>query len=120
MEILNYIGFDKIYFLDVFEKELSKLKKHDSKYASWLERKLEILEHGATAATDGKQFEKLSNYELFSIRHVSKRNERIIYYIIDEDDSVILLLAFCERNKSDYRNAIDTALKRLKKLKEEL
>lgn len=119
MEILNYTGFDKIYYLDVFEKELSKLTKQDPKYANWLERKLEILERGATAATDGKQFEKLSNCELFSIRHVSKQNERIIYYIIDEDDSVILLCAFNERNKSDYRNAISKAIQRLKILEKE-
>ncbi len=120
MEILNYTGFDKIYYLDVFEKELSKLKKKNPKYAKWLERKLEILERGATAATDGKRFEKLENYDLYSIRHVSKQNERIIYYIIDEDDSVILLCAFQESNTSDYRNAINTSLQRLKILKEEL
>lgn len=120
MEIHIYDDLDNIYYLDIFEKELSNLIKKDREYANWLDKKLKILEKGAKAATDGKRFEHLKNTELFCIRHVSKQNERVIYYIIDEDDSVILLCAFQERNKSDYRNAISAASRRLKELKKGL
>ncbi|GEM_PF-6895120 len=120
MVIHNYDGLDNIYYLDIFEKELRKIKKDNPNYSKWLDRKIKILSRDAAGATDGKTFEKLSGQQLYSIRHPSKNNERVIYYIIDDDNSVILLTAFCERNKSDYQHSIAISKQRLKALETEL
>lgn len=119
MEIYNYESLGNIFYLGSFKRELSKLKRDNPNYAKWLDRKIKILSQDAAGATDGIHFEKLSNQQLYSIRHPSKNNERVIYYIITDDNSVILLTAFAEHNDSDYQRSIERANQRLKILKEE-
>ena len=65
-------------------------------------------------AIDLPQFEKLAgNDRLYCIRHPeSKKNVRVIYVI--EEGAIILLTAFLEKNRGDYKRAVDTALERLK------
>ena len=119
MEIYNYESLGNIFYLSSFKRELSKLKKDNPNYAKWLDRKIKILSQDAAGATDGIHFEKLSSQQLYSIRRPSKNNERVIYYIITDDNSVILLTAFAEHNDSDYQRSIERANQRLKILKEE-
>lgn len=62
------------------------------------------------------QFGKLTGFDkLYSIRHPeSRKNVRVLYTI--EDDTIILLTAFLEKNAGDYQRAIEIAQKRLKRL----
>ncbi len=121
MEIHNYEDFENIFYIDKFLVELKRLKKDDANYARWLHKRLAILNNGAKEATNGHQFEKLENEELYSIRRQSQQNQRVIYYIIDEDEGgVILLSAFKEQNTSDYKNHIKLSNNRINEIKKEL
>lgn len=74
---------------------------------------LAVLEQEKEKAIDLPQFEKLTGIDrLYSIRHPeSKKNVRVIYAI--EEDSIILLTAFLEKNSGDYQRSIEIAQKRL-------
>ena len=83
------------------------------RYQQKLIEDLAVLEQEKEKAIDLLQFEKLSGVDrLYSIRHPeSKKNVRVIYTI--EEEAIILLTAFLEKNSGDYQRAISTAHKRL-------
>lgn len=84
------------------------------RYQKKLVADLAVLEEELESAIDLQQFEKLTGVErLYSIRHPeTKKNVRVIYTIFE--GSIILLVAFLEKNDSDYQRAIETAKKRLR------
>ncbi len=84
------------------------------RYQKKLIEDLAVLELEKEKAVDLPQFEKLAgNDRLYCIRHPeSKKNVRVIYVI--EEGAIILLTAFLEKNRGDYKRAVNTALERLK------
>lgn len=120
MGINIYENFNNIYYVSQMEKELSKLTKGKKDFAKWLRNQLAFLDaEGVETVLQRKPFEKLTNQELYKIKHISPHNERILYFAT-VDENVILLTAFCEKNKSDYRLAIDLANQRKNKVLKEL
>lgn len=118
MGIHNYKGYDNIFYVDKFADELKSLIKDDPNYGRWLNKRLSILNVGAKEATDGDRFEQLKNEDLYSIRRPhSQQNQRVIYYIIDEDNTVILLSAFKEQNNSDYKKFIKLSNNRIDEIR---
>ena len=83
------------------------------RYQQKLIEDLAVLDQEKERAIDLQCFEKLSGVDrLYSIRHPeSKKNVRVIYTI--EEENIILLTAFLEKNDGDYKRAIRIAKKRL-------
>ncbi|MFR6537684.1 MAG: type II toxin-antitoxin system RelE/ParE family toxin [Lachnospiraceae bacterium] len=113
-------GIDNTYAISNVKKEFRKAVDEPWKetppwkrYQQKLIEDLAVLEQEKERAVDLQQFEKLNGVErLYSIRHPeSKKNVRVIYTI--ENDVVILVTAFLEKNAGDYQRAIATAKKRL-------
>lgn len=113
-------GIDNTYAISNVKKEFRKAVDEPWKetppwkrYQQKLIEDLAVLEQEKERAVDLQQFEKLNGVErLYSIRHPeSKKNVRVIYTI--ENDVVILVMAFLEKNAGDYQRAIATAKKRL-------
>lgn len=113
-------GIDNTYAISNVKKEFRKAVDEPWKetppwkrYQQKLIEDLAVLEQEKERAVDLQQFEKLNGVErLYSIRHPeSKKNVRVIYTI--ENDVVILVTAFLEKNAGDYQRAIATANKRL-------
>lgn len=113
-------GIDNTYAISNVKKEFHKAVDEPWKetppwkrYQQKLIEDLAVLEQEKERAVDLQQFEKLNGVErLYSIRHPeSKKNVRVIYTI--ENDVVILVTAFLEKNAGDYQRAIATAKKRL-------
>ena len=121
MSIIQYEDFDNIFYTPEFEKELQELKQQDKGLAKWLYTRLTMLSSDAIGQTDGIRFEKLENEELYAIRRPESRfNQRILYYIVTEDNSVVLLSAFRETHtRRDYAQPINRANKSLNHLREE-
>lgn len=124
MEILKYSEFRRVYRVDAFDKELKKLFNKSSReykdYLIYLVERLRFLEDSNCRLTEGS-FEKLTvtEYELYRIKQKSKgKNVRVIYFYRENDD-IVLLAAFEENNKSDYRNNIDKAISRIKHIEKE-
>ena len=116
-------GIDNTYAISNVKKEFRKAVDEPWKetppwkrYQQKLIEDLAVLEQEKERAVDLQQFEKLNGVErLYSIRHPeSKKNVRVIYTI--ENDVVILVTAFLEKNAGDYQRAIATAKKRLQLL----
>lgn len=100
-----------------FRKAVDEVWKKEppwKRYQKKLIEDLAVLEQEKERAIDLPQFEKLTEVDrLYSIRHPeSKKNVRVIYII--EDEAIILLTAFLEKNNGDYQRAIEIAKKRLK------
>lgn len=113
-------GIDNTYAISNVKKEFRKAVDEPWKetppwkrYQQKLIEDLAVLEQEKERAVDLQKFEKLNGVErLYSIRHPeSKKNVRVIYTI--ENDVVILVTAFLEKNAGDYQRAIATAKKRL-------
>ena len=113
-------GIDNTYAISNVKKEFRKAVDEPWKetppwkrYQQKLIEDLAVLEQEKERAVDLQQFEKLNGVErLYSIRHPeSKKNVRVLYTI--ENDVVILVTAFLEKNAGDYQRAIATAKKRL-------
>lgn len=113
-------GIDNTYAISNVKKEFRKAVDEPWKetppwkrYQQKLIEDLAVLDQEKERAVDLQQFEKLNGVErLYSIRHPeSKKNVRVIYTI--ENDVVILVTAFLEKNAGDYQRAIATAKKRL-------
>ena len=113
-------GIDNTYAISNVKKEFRKAVDEPWKetppwkrYQQKLIEDLAVLEQEKERAVDLQQFEKLNGVErLYSIRHPeSKKNVRVIYTI--ENDVVILVTDFLEKNSGDYQRAIATAKKRL-------
>lgn len=115
-------GLNDIYAVDVFEKEFKKAVDESWKsdppwkrYQTKLIKNLVVLDTEKEQAVRLKQFEKLSGTEeLYSIRYPeTNKNFRVIYTVYEEN-FIILLAAFQEKNDGDYRRAV--AEKRLRQL----
>ena len=121
MDIIQYDEFDNVFYVEDFKQELVELKKQDRGFAKWLFKRLSMLSTNAALQTDGVRFEELDNEELYAIRRPESRfNQRVIYYIVSEDNSVILLSAFREvHGRRDYKPAINNANSRLNNLRKE-
>ena len=118
MEVVHLDDFNRIKCLDVFEDELNKLFSKSipekKKYLKFLYAEL----HKIDNRKETIQREEPINYKditLYSIRKRAQKNTRVLYFYM-EDDNIILLTAFDEKNKSDYDNANERAYKRLKNL----
>lgn len=114
-------GLNDIYAVDVFEKEFKKAVDESWKsdppwkrYQTKLIKNLVVLDTEKEQAVRLKQFEKLSGTEeLYSIRYPeANKNFRVIYTVYEEN-FIILLAAFQEKNDGDYRRAVAVAEKRL-------
>ena len=58
-----------------------------------------------------KNWRETTDYTASDIQN-QRKNVRVIYVI--EEGAIILLTAFLEKNRGDYKRAVDTALERLK------
>jgi hypothetical protein len=125
LEKIEYAGVYDTYALSCVRKEFMKAVNEPWKDESPFERyqkkligDLAVLCEYKEQAIIFSQFEKLEGeQEIFCIRHPkTPKNIRILYTI--QENSIILLGAFLEKNDSDYNNAIKKARKRLKILKE--
>lgn len=121
LEQIDINGINNTYAISNVKKEFRKAVDEPWKdippwkrYQRKLIEDLAVLEQEKERAIDLPQFERLTGTErLYCIRHPeSKKNVRIIYVI--EDETIILLTAFLEKNAGDYQRAIETAQKRLK------
>ena len=123
MKIIKLADFDSIYYVDVFFQEYMELfGKSRNTYESCLKKlrtNLRILDTEKKKVITYRQFEKLQESDVYSIRHVCQDNDRVIFAFIDEDDDVILLSSCKEKNTSDYHKAISRAEERLRILMEE-
>ena len=122
VQLVSLKGYKKIYAVDSFFDEFKKLFGKDT-HTYELEKKslltsldlldqhplLELLKMGA-------RFERLSNEELYVIRHVSKTNLRCIFVTGDEDGNFYLLNSFLEKSRGDYEIAKDRAKGIIKKI----
>ena len=117
-------GLNDIYAVDVFEKEFKNAVDQSWKsdppwkrYQTKLIKNLVVLDTEKEQAVRLKQFEKLSETEeLYSIRYPeANKNFRVIYTVYEEN-FIILLTAFQEKNDGDYRRAVAVAEKRLRQL----
>lgn len=121
MEIIKLKGYDHLYAVDSFFSEyqalFGKSAAEHRKYLIKLRKNLGILDREMKSASTGyQQFEKLEGVELWSIRHVSKFNPRVIYAFFMDDEKIILISSFKEHNKSDYERGIQLAKARIKQL----
>lgn len=123
MEIIKFKGYNNIYAVDSFYSEYQSLfgksKGSYDKYLKKLRFNLSILDKELKKAIQYQQFEQLENSNLYSIRHVSVLNPRVVYAYIDNDGKVILLSAFKEKSKADYDRGMSQAKQRLKQLEGE-
>ena len=120
LEKIDINGLNDVYELSVVQKEFKKAVSEQWKeippwqrYQKKLMEDLAVLDVEKNRAINLSQYEKLTGEEkLFCIRHPeSKKNVRVIYTI--EEEKIILLVAFLEKNDGDYQNAINVAKKRL-------
>ncbi|MCQ2494249.1 MAG: type II toxin-antitoxin system RelE/ParE family toxin [Lachnospiraceae bacterium] len=120
LEKICISGINNTYAISNVKKEFRKAVDEPWKseppwkrYQQKLIEDLAVLEQEKEKAIDLQHFEKLIGVDrLYSIRHPeSKKNIRIIYTI--EEEAIILLVAFLEKNDGDYQRAISTAKKRL-------
>ncbi|GHV79348.1 hypothetical protein AGMMS49944_11390 [Spirochaetia bacterium] len=126
MKIEKVAGFNNIYqaacFPDEFSALMGKNKGEERRYIRWLYTWLKVLDEQGTDALNLQQFEHLQgtdNPHLYAIRHPhSQINERYIYVYAD-NEAVILLTAFKEKDSSDYDSAILRAQSIYNKLEEE-
>ena len=122
MKLLLHSGYKKIYAVDSFWEEYQKLFGKD--LDSYVKEKEVLLTR--LQMLDGRplsellrlsaQFERLSNEDLYVIRHVSKRNPRVIFVTSDEEGNVVLLNSFLEKKRGDYEIAKDKAREPMKLL----
>lgn len=106
MDILSVEGFEHIFQVDSFAEDLyaciGKDKRTLKSYQKRLRKRLDILEANGKRATNKFQFEYIEK-NLYSIRFPeSELNPRVLYAFILDNNTVILLTAFLEKNKSDY------------------
>ena len=127
MELILYGETDKIFYIDVVDKELKGLFKKErfnkQVYEDWLDlhlKKLDRTDLSILLNDPTRPIEKLSGGKdnLYALRYLKGAiNVRVIFSSVELPDSdiiYILLIAFKENNKRDYTNAISTAQKRMK------
>ncbi len=120
-------GIYDTYSLTVALKEFQKavdevwrLAPPWKRYQKKLIQNLAVLCEEKEKAIDLQQFEKLQGEEfLFSIRYPNAQKNIRVIYTITEDENIILLTAFLEKNTSDYEKGIKRAKNRLKELEQD-
>jgi len=113
MDIQKLAGLNRIYQAECFPDEVMSMFGKNTgemrRYLKWLYTWLAVLDSEGMSALTLEQFEHLKgtdNPNLYAIRHPhSKINERYIYLYSDNESSV-LLTAFMEKSKQDYKSAI--------------
>ncbi len=123
MEIIKDDEFNSIYYVDVLNKEISKLfgksvgeRKKFLMFLSSALSKLDISNNPPTTTPFEKLGGKNDNIDLYRIKYKDRDNNvRVIYYW-NSNDEKILLNVFKETDKSDYRESINRSLSRAKEL----
>jgi hypothetical protein len=113
MQIEKLAGFNRIYQAECFPNEflsmVGKNRGEGRRYLQWLYTWLKVLDEYGMSALALQQFEHLQGTEnphLYAIRHPrSQINERYLYLYAD-DETVVLLTAFKEKDAADYNSAI--------------
>lgn len=123
MEIIKLADYKDLYFVepffDEYEALFGKSKAAYKQYLKKLRFNLGILDREKHRSIQYQQFEQLENTNLYSIRHVSAINPRVVFAYIDNDGKVVLLSSFKEKGDSDYDRGVQLAKQRLKQLEEE-
>jgi len=125
MKIEKISGFHRIYQAKSFPNDVEDLfgknKGERKRYLLWLYTWLTVLDQQGQNALTLQQFEHLQdtkNPHLYALRHPhSQINERYIYVYVD-NEAVILLTAFKEKDTNDYKAAISCAQRIYSELEE--
>ena len=125
MKLVKLAGFNRIFAVDTFQKEYKKLfGKSKAQYIEYYEKlktNLDILDTLYTDALEMQQFEPLVNEDgLYSIRHVSQVNPRVVFTMITDGGQVVLLSCAKEKSTSDYTKAKQKARQLRKEILSEL
>lgn len=122
MDIIKLVDYNNLYavepFWDEYEALFGKSKTAYKKYLKKLRFNLGVLDREKQRSIQYQQFEQLDNTNLYSIRHVSAINPRVIFAYIDNDGNIVLLSSFKEKSTSDYDRGVQQAKQRLKELEE--
>ena len=115
----------KIEYHKQFEKELDEILKKFPSYRKKILNRLQILakaleERGKNVLAK-PYFEKLQESDvLYSLRLAGKKPNIRILFVFSEDTQIVLFVhIFYEKEKSDYRRAINLAEKRAKRWSED-
>lgn len=124
LDIIKDERFQNIYFTDVFPKEYKRMfgksKKQYELERNQLAINLSLLDTDKQAALEQKQFHAITGHHgLYSIRHVSVSNPRVIFVFAESDTAIVLLSCTLEKSKNDYNEAIALAEQRLRLLEED-
>lgn len=124
LDIIKDDRFERVYMVDVFEKEYRKLfGKSQPTYTKELEQlaiNLELLDTQGPRALEQEQFHAIRGHTpLYSIRHISASNPRVLFVFTETDGAIVLLSCVLEKSTRDYDAAIKRAETRLQLLKEE-
>jgi len=106
-------GYERVYQAEIFPKDFvsmfGKNAGETKRYISWLATMLYIIDAKGTDALRLEQFEYVQNTSdpnLYAIRHPrSKINDRYLF-VYENSERTVLLTAFKEKDKRDYRKAI--------------
>jgi len=109
---INYPGESEIYGYKDFNSELTSIVKNSGNQKEiardtfrFFELMGKMPKHELILT---KHFEKLKDtkQDLYCIRFLKQLNLRIIFIFMEDDGRKVLIHAFLEKKKSDYRNAI--------------
>lgn len=122
MDLIKLDGYNNIWAVDSLSGEYKKLFGKDNfsfrQAQSKLSTNLQMLDELGAEAIELQQFERVKNSDgIYSIRHVSQMNTRVLYTLtIDHSGRIILLTCFLEKSTSDYDTATARAESRKKLL----
>lgn len=118
LNVVNVPGFSRIDAVDIFYNEIEKLysknKQAKKEYLKFLNAELHKIDN-RTNVINREEPIKYKGVTLYAIRKPMKKNTRILYYYM-QNDRIVLLTVFDEKNDSDYDNAKKRAWSRLKLL----